>query len=91
MMLQAYAVAGDRQSLMNAARRAENLLRQVEAGQSRALLLAALYGTTGRHRDDARAIVEPWRDEPNPKKNKRTLIEWLDAIEQAIRAGSTIN
>ena len=91
MMLQAYAVAGDRQSLMNAARRAENLLRQVEAGQSRALLLAALYGTTGRHRDDARAIVEPWRDEPNPKKNKRTLIEWLDAIEQGLRAGSTIN
>lgn len=84
MMLQAYAVAGDRLRLGETARTAEKLLREVDAEQSRALLLASLYGTTRRHREEALAAVAPWRGEPNPKKNKRTLIEWLDAIESAL-------
>lgn len=83
MMLQAYAIAGDRLKLSEAAGHAESLLREVEAEQSRALLLASLYGATGRHREEALAAIEPWRAESNPKKNKRTLIDWLDAIENA--------
>lgn len=84
MMLQAYAVAGDRLRLGETAQAAERLLHEVDAEQSRALLLAALYGTTRSHREEALAAVRPWRSEPNPKKNKRVLIEWLDAIEYAL-------
>ncbi|MDE6136288.1 MAG: transcriptional regulator [Muribaculaceae bacterium] len=84
LMLQAYAVAGDRLRLGDTVRSAELLLREVDAEQSRALLLASLYGTTQSHREEALAAVRPWRSEPNLKKNKRMLIEWLDAIENAI-------
>lgn len=83
LMLQAYAVAGDTAALAATASEAESLLREVRAEQSRALLLAAIYCTTRRHRSETLAAIDQWRNETHPKKSKRTLIEWVDAMDQA--------
>jgi len=84
MMLLAYAVAGDRRRLDETADTARELLKEIRAGQSRALLLATLYGTTGRFCAETLAAVEPWRTEIQPKKSKRAILDWIEAIKQKL-------
>ncbi|MDB8990940.1 hypothetical protein PN601_19685, partial [Parabacteroides distasonis] len=51
----------------------------IKAGQSRALLLVTLYGCTDSslYQRMAHEVVDPWLDEPSPKKSKSVLIRRL--------------
>lgn len=91
MMIQAFAVADDSVRLRDALDEAARMLHDGCPDQSRALLLAAIYAATGRRRDEALAAVAPWRNDPNPKKNKRELIAWLDAIDNIHRPNVAIH
>lgn len=56
-----------------------NLLPLIKAEQSAALLLVSMYGCTDNRRfyDHCHAIVDAWRADENPKKNKRILLSRL--------------
>ena len=60
------------------------LLPNVKAEQSLALLLVTLYGCTGNraYRDRAHGIVDRWRKEPAPRKSKRRLMRWLEDFDR---------
>lgn len=84
VMLQAYAVAGDRLRLESTVSDAERLLREPCPELSRALLLTSLYGATRRHRNEAIGATAAWRCEDSPKKNKRDIMAWLDAMDNIL-------
>jgi hypothetical protein len=51
----------------------------VKAVNSRALLLVTLYGCTNSnlYYRMAHELVDPWRDDPSPKRSKALLIQRL--------------
>ena len=60
------------------------ILPLLKAEQSRALLLATLYGCTDNNMyyHEAHALIVPWRREPDMKKSKRQLLQWLDDYDE---------
>lgn len=60
------------------------ILPLVKAEQARAGLLVTLYGCTDSSLDYERAheIVDRWKKEESPKKNKARLIRWLDDYDR---------
>ena len=56
-----------------------NMLPLVKAVNSRALLLVTLYGCTNSnlYYRMAHELVDPWRDDPSPKRSKALLIQRL--------------
>jgi hypothetical protein len=57
-----------------------SILPLIKAEQSAALLLVTIYGCTDNRRyyDRSHEVVDAWRSEEKPKKNKRMLLQWLD-------------
>lgn len=80
MLLPAYAILGEKEKFDRLVGMIRGILPLIRAEQSRALLLVTLYGCTNSCicRDHAHAAVDPWREEPNPKKCKLQLIRRLD-------------
>lgn len=84
LLLSAYTVLGaeeEREKLIGTIRA---LLPLVRAEQSRALLLAVLYGCTNNSIWHARAhaVIDLWRHESAPKKSKLRLINQLDDYDR---------
>lgn len=84
LQLPAYAILGQHEAFEQLLGTIRNLLPLIRAEQSQALLLVALYGCTNSciYREQAHRLVDPWRSEPNPKKNKRQLIARLDDLDR---------
>lgn len=80
LLLPAYTILGDGEERDRMIGRIRGLLETVRAEQSKALLLVTLYGCTDNclYCDLAHGIVDGWRSEKHPKKNKQRLIRRLE-------------
>lgn len=83
LLLPAYTILGDKEACGRMIGMIQGLLTCLKAEQSRALLLVTLYGCTDNsiYYDQAHAIVDRWRKEESPKKNKVKLMRWLDDFD----------
>jgi transcription antitermination factor NusG len=60
------------------------ILPLIKAEHSAALLMVTIYGCTDNrcYYERSHEMVDAWRTEENPKKNKRTLLEHLDDYDR---------
>lgn len=86
-LLPAYKLLGNEEEFACLLATMCNMLSVVKAPQSRALLLVTLYGCTDKaiYWQNAHGVVDPWRDEPSPKKSKLSLIRRLDDYDRWLR------
>lgn len=84
LLLPAYTILMEKEVRERLLGTIRELLPNVKAEQSLALLLVTLYGCTGNrdYRDRAHGIVDRWRKEPAPRKSKRRLIRWLEDFDR---------
>lgn len=80
MLLLANTILGDSEKCTELFGVIRNRLPLVKAEQSRALLLVTLYGCTDNslYYAQAHEIVDNWKQDDSPKKNKLRLIKWLN-------------
>lgn len=80
LLLPAYAILGERGKFDQLLGTIGSILPAISAEQSRALLLVTRYGCTDNclDRDQAHALVDPWRGERPLKKCKARLLRRLD-------------
>jgi len=83
-LLMAHTVLGNREERGELEAFSRTILPLLKAEQSRALLLATLYGCTDNNMyyHEAHALIVPWRREPDMKKSKRQLLQWLDDYDE---------
>lgn len=83
-LLPAYKLLGEKDEFTRLLATMRSILSVVKALQSRALLLVTLYGCTDSvlYRQKAHELVDPWRNEPSPKKSKSSLISRLDDYDR---------
>ena len=79
LLLPAYLLLGESDEFDRLRSTMRSMLPVIKAGQSRALLLVTLYGCTDSslYQRMAHEGVDPWLDEPSPKKSKSVLIRRL--------------
>ena len=79
LLLPAYLLLGESDEFDRLLSTMRSMLPVIKAGQSRALLLVTLYGCTDSslYQRMAHEVVDPWLDEPSPKKSKSVLIRRL--------------
>ncbi|WP_297901354.1 transcriptional regulator [uncultured Parabacteroides sp.] len=79
MLLSAYKLLGEEDEFERLLSTVRGMLPLVNATQSRALLLVTLYGCTDSslYQRLAHELVDPWQDDPSPKKSKTALIQRL--------------
>ena len=79
LLLPAYLLLGESDEFDRLHATMRSMLPVIKAGQSRALLLVTLYGCTDSslYQRMAHEVVDPWLDEPSPKKSKSVLIRRL--------------
>ena len=79
LLLPAYLLLGESDEFDRLRSTMRSMLPVIKAGQSRALLLVTLYGCTDSslYQRMAHEVVDPWLDEPSPKKSKSVLIRRL--------------
>lgn len=84
ILLMAHTVLGNREERGELEAFSRTILPLLKAEQSRALLLATLYGCTDNNMyyHEAHALIVPWRKEPDMKKSKRQLLQWLDDYDE---------
>lgn len=80
----AHTVLGNREERGELEAFSCTILPLLKAEQSRALLLATLYGCTDNNMyyHEAHTLIVPWRKEPDMKKSKRQLLQWLDDYDE---------
>ena len=79
LLLPVYKLLGEADEFERLRSTMRSMLPVVKAAQSRALLLVTLYGCTDSslYQRMAHEVVDPWLDEPSPKKSKSVLIRRL--------------
>lgn len=84
LLLPAYTILADGVACGRIIGMMRGLLTNLKAEQSRALLFVTLYGCTDSciYYEQAHGIVDPWRTEENPKKNKVQLMRRLDDYDE---------
>ena len=84
ILLMAHTVLGNREERGELEAFSRTILPLLKAEQSRALLLATLYGCTDNNMyyHEAHALIVPWRKKPDMKKSKRQLLQWLDDYDE---------
>lgn len=84
LLLPANTILGNRQESERLIGAIQAMLPLIKAEQSRALLLATLYGCTNNclYHDRAHEIIDKWRQEESPKKCKLQLIRRLDDYDR---------
>lgn len=84
ILLMAHTVLGNREERGELEAFSCTILPLLKAEQSRALLLATLYGCTDNNMyyHEAHTLIVPWRKEPDMKKSKRQLLQWLDDYDE---------
>lgn len=80
LILPAHTILGDKESCRAIIGEILDMLKTMTATQSCALLYVTLYGCTDNHQfyQEARNLVDKWRTEQNPKKNKQLLLQRFD-------------
>ena len=80
LLLPAYTLLSRTEELNQLMGAIQAILPAIKAEQSKALLLVTLYGCTNNsiYHDQAHQLVDEWRKESQPKKNKQLLIHRLD-------------
>lgn len=84
LLLPAYTILENRREAEKLMGGLLAMLPLIKAEQSRALLLATLYGCTNSclYHAQAHEIIDKWRQEENPKKSKQQLIRRLDDYDR---------
>ena len=79
LLLPAYKLLAQEEEFERLHSTLRNMLPLVKAVNSRALLLVTLYGCTNNnlYYRMAHELVDPWRDDPSPKRSKALLIQRL--------------
>ena len=79
LLLPAYKLLDQEEEFERLYSTLRNMLPLVKAVNSRALLLVTLYGCTNSnlYYRMAHELVDPWRDDPSPKRSKALLIQRL--------------
>lgn len=79
LLLPAYKLLAQEEEFERLHSTLRNMLPLVKAVNSRALLLVTLYGCTNSnlYYHMAHELVDPWRDDPSPKRSKALLIQRL--------------
>ena len=79
LLLPAYLLLGESDEFDRLRSTMRSMLPVIKAGQSRALLLVTLYGCTDSslYQRMAHELVDPWMEEPSPKRSKTVLIRRL--------------
>ena len=79
LLLPAYLLLGESDEFDRLHATMRSMLPVIKAGQSRALLLVTLYGCTDSslYQRMAHELVDPWMEEPSPKRSKTVLIRRL--------------
>ena len=79
LLLPAYKLLDQEEEFERLYSTLRNMLLLVKAVNSRALLLVTLYGCTNSnlYYRMAHELVDPWRDDPSPKRSKALLIQRL--------------
>ena len=79
LLLPAYKLLAQEEEFERLHSTLRNMLPLVKAVNSRALLLVTLYGCTNSnlYYRMAHELVDPWRDDPSPKRSKALLIQRL--------------
>ena len=79
LLLPAYKLLAQEEEFERLYSTLRNMLPLVKAVNSRALLLVTLYGCTNSnlYYRMAHELVDPWRDDPSPKRSKALLIQRL--------------
>ena len=79
LLLPAYKLLDQEEEFERLYSTLRNMLPLVKAVNSRALLLVPLYGCTNSnlYYRMAHELVDPWRDDPSPKRSKALLIQRL--------------
>ena len=80
LLLMSYKILGKENEFTQLMGTVLSILPLIKAEQSAALLLVTIYGCTDNRRyyDRSHEVVDAWRSEEKPKKNKRMLLQWLD-------------
>lgn len=86
LLLPAYTLLGDGEACEGLIGMIRMMLPAVKAEQARALLLVTLYGCTDNsiYYDMAHKLVDPWRNEPNLRKLKTSIIDRLDCFDYCL-------
>lgn len=83
LLLPAYLVLGKTDEMDTLLQKTDNILNGIKVEQAAVLLLTTLYGCTGHdcYRAQTSNIVNRWKEEDNPKKNKRIIIMFFENYE----------
>ncbi len=86
LQMMAYRILGDDASMDKLMSIINAILQAITAEYAKALLLTTLYGCTDNSvwYRQAHALVDPWRSEAAPKKNKKQLIQRLADFDRIL-------
>ena len=79
MLLPAYTILGRKEKQERLIATIQHIIPLLKAKQARALLAVTLYGciNTLRYHDLGHSLVDEWKEETNPKRNRSILVQRL--------------
>ncbi len=87
LQLMAWTILHDEEKMNRLMSIINAVLPAITAEQSKALLLTTLYGCTDSsvYYRQAHELIDPWKSDPSPKKNKKQLIQRLDDFDRILK------